>query len=200
MAPSVHARLRRVAMLSVHTSPLDPTRRRRRRRHERLHRRDREAPRGSGCRGRDLHPGHRERAGTRRPARPRRHRPARQRRAVRGTGQGRPVQPVVRVHRRGAADRGLARARLLRPRPLALLALGPGRLAGPRAVGRAARALGAHSRSRQEPLARRRGRARAPRAGDRRAAGRRRGRPADRLHPRRGRPTSSGSTTPTPPG
>ena len=58
------------------------------------------------------------------------HGPARDRRPVRGPGQGGPAGPAVRVHPRRAAGRGGPDARLLRPDPLALLAVRPGRLAG----------------------------------------------------------------------
>ena len=97
---------------------------------------------------------------------------------VRGPGQERPAQPAVRVHRGRAAGGGAARARLVRRRALALLALRPGRLAGPRPLGRAAGAHRAHPGPGQERRAGRRRRARAEGAGDRRGPGRRRGRPA----------------------
>ena len=86
----------------------------------------------AGHRGRDLHPRHPGDLPPRRRAGARRHRPPRRRRAVRGAGQGRPAGPAVRVHPRRAAGRGGARAGLLRPRPLALLAVRPGRLRWPR--------------------------------------------------------------------
>ncbi len=110
----------------------------------------------------------------------------RRRRPVRGAGQGRPARPAVRVHRRRAAHRGLPRAGLVRPRALALLALRPGRLAGPGPVERAARPLGAHPGQGQERAAGRGRHPRAARPGHRRGAGGRRGRPADHLHRRRG--------------
>ena len=97
----------------------------------------------------------------------------------------------------GAARRGAARAGLLRPRALALLALRPGRLARPGPLGRAARAHDAHHGQGQERAAGRRRRPRAAGPRDRRGAGRRGRRPADRQH-RRPRPSSwSTSTTPT---
>ena len=77
---------------------------------------------------------------------------------------------------------------LLRRRPLALLALRPGRLARPRPVERAADPHRAHPRQGQERGAGRRRPPRAARPRDRRGAGRRRGRPADRQHRRGGPP------------
>ena len=85
----------------------------------------------------------------------------------------------------------------LRPDPLPLLALRPGRLARPGALGRAAGAHRAHPREGEERAA---GRGRHPRAagpGHRRGAGRRAGRPARRLHRRGGRASCSASTAPT---
>ena len=82
--------------------------------------------------------------------------PARELRPVRGPRQGRPAGADVRVRQRRAARRGGPRARLLRPDALALLALRPGRLAGPGALGRAAGAHRAHPRQGQERPARRR--------------------------------------------
>ena len=106
----------------------------------------------------------------------------------------------MRVHRGRAAGRGAARARLLRPRPLALLAVRPGRLARRGALGRPARPLDAHHGQGQERLARRGRRPRAGGARDRRGAGRRGRRPARRQHRRRGARSWSTSTAPTPPG
>ena len=82
--------------------------------------------------------------------------PARHRRPVRGPGQGGPARPAVRVHLRGAAGRGPARAGLVRPGPLALLAVRPGRLARQRPLGGAAGAHRAHPGQGQERRARRR--------------------------------------------
>ena len=62
--------------------------------------------------------------------------PARRRRAVRGAGQGRPAGPAVRVHVRGAAGRGRPGARLVRPRALPLLAVRAGRAGSPGRAGR----------------------------------------------------------------
>ena len=87
-----------------------------------------------------------------------------------------------------AARGGPARARLLRRRPLPLLALRPGRLARPRPLERAAGPLRAHPRQGQERGAGRRRPPRAARPRHRRGAGRRRGRPADRQHRRGGPP------------
>ena len=94
----------------------------------------------------------------------------------------------MRLHRRRAARGGPARAGLLRRRPLALLALRPGRLAGPRPLERAAHPHRAHPRQGQERGAGRRRPARAARPRHRRGAGGRRGRPADRQHRRGGPP------------
>ena len=179
---------RRVATLSVHTSPLDQpgagdaggmnvyiveaSRR--------LAARGIEVDIFTRATSSDLPPGGRDEPG--------RDRPARQRRPVRGPGQGGAPRPALRLHRRRAARGGPARARLLRRRPLALLALRPGRLAGPRPVERAAGPHRAHPRQGQERGAGRRRPARAPRPRHRRGAGRRRGRPADRQHRRGGPP------------
>src|SRR4051812_25199630 len=96
---------------------------RRRGRHERLHRRGLQAAGPIRGRGGDLHPGH----GRRPPAGGRdgsgRDRPAHHRRAVRGTGQGGPAVPAVRVHQRGAAHGGRPSPGPLRPGALPLLAL-----------------------------------------------------------------------------
>ncbi len=81
--------------------------------------------------------------------------------------------------------------------PLALLAVGPGRLAGAGPLGRAAGAHRAHPGQGQERRARRGRHARAARPGDRRGAGGRRGRPAGRQHRRRGARARRRSTTPT---
>ena len=180
---------RRVAMLSVHTSPLDQpgtgdaggmnvyvvelARAAGRARH----------------RGRDLHPGHPQRPAAQRRAGPRRH----------WCGTSSPARSRAWPRRTCPAScarspRGVLRAEashepgLLRPRALALLAVRPGRLARRRALGRAARAHHAHHGQGQERRARRGRRARADRAGHRRGAGRRAGRPAGRQHRRRGRP------------
>ena len=117
---------------------------------------------------------------------PGRHRAPRARRPVRGAHQGRAARPAVRVRPRGAARRGPPRPGLVRRRALALLALRPGRRPGPRPVERPAGALDAHDGQGQERLARRRGHPRAGGAGDRRGAGRRGRRHADRQHRHRG--------------
>ena len=105
-----------------------------------------------------------------------------------GLGKEELPGPAVRLHRRRPARGGPARAGLLRRRPLALLALRPGRLAGPRPVERAADPHRAHAGQGEERGAGRRRPARAARPGHRRGAGRRRGRPADRQHRRGGPP------------
>ncbi len=110
-----------------------------------------------------------------------------------------PAQLCV-VRPRGAAGRGRAAGGPLRRRALPLLALRPGRRAGPRPVGRAAGAHHAHDGQGQERRAGRRRHPRARRPGDRRAAGGRRRRRADRQHRLRGRASSSTSTAPTRPG
>ena len=103
-------------------------------------------------------------------------------RAVRGPRQVRPAHPAVRVHRGRAARRGHARARLLRHRAFALLAVRSGRLAGAGPLGGAAGAHRAHAGRGEERRAGRRRLTRTAAARGRRAAGRRRGRPADRQH------------------
>ena len=104
------------------------------------------------------------------------------------------------VHRRGAAGRGQPRARLLRHRAFALLAVRAGRLAGPRPLGGAAGAHRPHPGRGQERRAGRRRRPRAAAACRRRAAGGRRGRPADREHRRRSPPTGFAAPRATRPG
>ena len=188
-----------VPALGAHL-PAGAARHRRRGRDERLRRADRAADGPPRHRGRDLHAGDvvgapaGGGAGAGGAGAPRR------RRAVRGAGQERPAQPAVRVHRGGAAGRGPPRARLVRRRALALLALRPGRLAGPRPLGRAARAHRAHAGPGEERRAGRRRPAGADGPGDRRGPGGRRGGPAGAQH-RRSRPASSStSTAPTPRG
>ena len=134
-------RIRRMAMISLHTSPLDQP--------------------GTGDaggmnvyvielakrlvrarpRGRHLHP--RDELGARAAVEPGRrdHGAAHPRRPVRGADQGGAARPAVRVRARGAARRGGPARRALRRRALPLLALRPGRRAGPRPLGRAAGAL-----------------------------------------------------------
>ena len=121
---------------------------------------------------------------------PRRAGSQRRRWALRGTRQERPAHPAVRVHRGRAARRGHPRAGVLRHRALALLAVRSGRLAGARPLGRAARPHGAHARRGEERHAGRGRLAGAAAAGRRRAAGGRRGRPAHREHRRRSATTS----------
>ena len=91
----------------------------------------------------------------------------------------------------GAAGRGAARAGLVRPGALALLAVRPGRPRRQRPLGGAAGALRAHPGQGQERLPRRRGRARAAGPAARRGPGGRRGRPAGRLHRGRGPPAGA---------
>ena len=93
---------------------------------------------------------------------------------------------AVRLRPRGAAHRGLPLARLLRPRAQPLLAQRPGRRAGPRPVGRPAGAHDAHDGEGQERRARRGRHPRADGAADRRGAGGRRRRHARGQHRRRG--------------
>ena len=83
------------------------------------------------------------------------------------------------------AEAGAA-GRPLRRRALPLLALRPGRRAGPRPLGRPAGAHHAHDGQGQERRARRRGHPRAGRPDHRRGAGRRGRRHADRQHRPRG--------------
>ncbi|CAA9243428.1 MAG: D-inositol-3-phosphate glycosyltransferase, partial [uncultured Blastococcus sp.] len=168
--------------------PARPARRRRRGRHERLHRRGLPPPGRAGHRGRDLHAGHLQRPPAGGRDEPGRDGPSRQRRPLRGPRQGGASRAAVRLHRGRPARGGTARAGLLRRHPLALLALRPGRLAGPRPVERAADPHGAHPGQGQERGAGCRRPPRTPRPRHRRAAGRRRGRPADRQHRRGGPP------------
>ena len=166
--------------------PAGPARHRRRRRHERLRRRARPAARRAGHRGRHLHPRHRS-------ALP----------PVVEAGDGVLVRHVHAGPFEGLTKgscpassatfarevlRAEARAagRPLRRHALALLALRPGRGAGPRPLGRAAGALHAHDGQGQERRARRR---RHPRAGGpdhRRGAGGGGCGHADRQHRPRG--------------
>ncbi len=69
--------------------------------------------------------------------------------------QARSAHPAVRVHRGRPARRGHSRTRLLRHRAFALLALGSGRLAGRRPLGGAAGAHRAHPRRGEECRTRR---------------------------------------------
>ena len=190
-------RLRRVAMLSVHTSPLhqpgtgdaggmnvyivELAKRLAEHRH----------------RGRDLHPGHHRRPAAARSSWPPASwsgtsTPARTRGWPRRTC---PAQLCAFTHGVMRAEAGAAPG-LLRPGALALLAVRPGRLAGRRALGRAAGARHAHHGQGQERRARRGRRPRAGRPGHRRDAGRRRRRPADRQHRRGGRRAGARTTTP----
>ncbi len=91
----------------------------------------------------------------------RRPRPPRARRPVRGAGQGRAARPAVHLRPRAAARRGRPRAGLVRPHPLPLLALRPGRRPAPRPLVGAAGAHHAHDGQGQERVA---GRGRHPRA------------------------------------
>ena len=189
----------RVAMISVHTSPARPARHRRRGRHERLRHRARAAPRRPAASRSRSSPGPpRPRlppvveAGRRR-ARPPRRTPARSRASPRASCP---------------ASCAPSPARCCAPRPRTspgyydvvhspLLALRPGRRAGPRPLGRPARALDAHHGQGQERRARRGRHPRAGRPGDRRGAGRRGRRPAGRQHRHRGPASWSTCTTPT---
>ena len=156
------------------------------RRHERLRDGALQAARAARHRGRHLHPRHvlgaadgaRGGAGRAGPQHPRR--------PVRGADQGRAARPDVRVRPRGAARRGLPAAGPLLRAALPLLALRPGRGAGPRPLGRAARALDAHHGQGQERRARRGRHPRARRPDHRRGAGGRGRRHADRQHRHRG--------------
>ena len=108
------------------------------------------------------------------------------RRPVRGADQARAALAAVRVRARGAARRGRAPGGPLRRGAFPLLAVRAGGRAGPRPLGRAARAQHAHDGAGQE---RRPGRRRHPRAGGadhRRGPGGRGRRHADRQHRRRG--------------
>ena len=97
--------------------------------HERLRPRGLPPARPARHRGRPVHP-HDERHPARgRRGRAGRRRPARRRRALRGSVEGGPPGPALRLRGRDDARRGPRAAGLLRPRPLALLALRPGRLA-----------------------------------------------------------------------
>ena len=81
-----------------------------------------------------------------------RHRAPRHRRAVRGPRQGGPAGPAVRLHvRRACAPRPTHEPGWYDLVHSPLLAVRPGRLAGRRALGRAARALDAHDGQGQEP-------------------------------------------------
>ncbi len=89
--------------------------------------------------------------------------PQRHRRPVRGAGQGGPARTAVCGDRRRAAGRGTTGPGPLRPGALALLAVRPGGVAGQGALGRAAGPLDAHHGEGQERFPRR---GRHPRAGD----------------------------------
>ena len=104
---------------------------------------------------------------------PRRPRPARRRGPVRGARQGGPARPAVRLHARRDAGLGRPPPRLLRPGPLPLLALRPRRLARRRALGRPPGARHAHHGQGQERRARRRRHPRARRPRHRRDPDRR---------------------------
>ena len=105
---------------------------------------------------------------------------------VRGAHQGRAARPAVHLRPRGAAHRGGPPAGSLRRRALPLLALRPGRGAGPRPVAGAAGALDAHHGQGQERRARRGRHPRAGGPGHRRGAGRAGRGPAGRQHRPRG--------------
>ena len=114
------------------------------------------------------------------------HRPPHPRRPVRGADQERAARPALRLRPRGAAHRGGPAGRPLRRRAQPLLALRPGRGAGPRPLGRPAGALDAHDGQGQERRPRRRRHPRAAGPGDRRGAGGRGRRHAHRQHRPRG--------------
>ena len=116
---------------------------------------------------------------------------------VRGADQGGAAGPALRVRPRGAARRGRAAGRPLRRGALALLAVRPGRRAGPGPLGRAAGPQHAHDGEGQERRARRRRHPRAPGPADRRGAGGRGRRHAHRQHRHRGQAADRASTTPT---
>ena len=103
-----------------------------------------------------------------------------------GLTKGELPGPAVRVRPRGAARRGGPAARPLRRRAQPLLALRPGRGARPRPLGRAARPLHAHHGQGQERRARRRRHPRARGPDHRRGAGGRGRRHAGRQHRPRG--------------
>ena len=194
----LHRRPRRVAMLSVHTSPL----------HQ---------PGTGDAGGMNVYivelakrlaainieveiftrattggPAPDRRAGPRRPG------PARRRGPVRGPRQGGAARPAVRLHARRDAGLGRPPPRLLRPRPLPLLALRPRRLARRPALGRPPGARHAHHGQGQERRPRRRRHPRARRPRHRRDPDRRAPPTASSRTPPR-RPTNSyATTTPTP--
>ena len=201
VVPDVVDDPRRVAVLSVHTSPLDQPGTRRRRRHERLRRRAgrRLADRGVEVdiftRATSQRPAAGGRAGARR-APCDTSRPGRSRACPRRTcpASCAPSPPACCGPRRARPEGwyDLVHSHYWLSGQVGWLAS--------RAVERAARPRDAHDGQGQEPRARRGRRPRAGRPGHRRAAGRRRRRPARRQH-RRARPTSSSSsTTPTRPG
>ena len=173
----------------------------RRGRHERLRHRAVPPPRGPRDRGRRLHPRHVLLAAPGRRGARHRWRGAgapRRRRTVRGAHQGRAARPAVHLRPRGAAHRGGPPAGSLRRRALALLALRPGRGAGPRPVAGAPRALHAHDGQGQERRARARRHPGAGGPGHRRGAGRAGRGPAGRQHRPRGQAAHRTCTTPTP--
>ena len=108
--------------------------------------------------------------------------PARSRGSTKGELPGQLCVFAREVLRAEAGPAG----RPLRRRALPLLALRPGRRAGPRPLGRAAGALDAHDGEGQERRARRRRHPRADRPDHRRGAGGRGRRHADRQHRHRG--------------
>ncbi len=198
LAPVAAPRPRRIAVLSIHTSPLDQpgtgdaggmnvyvveTARR-------LAESGIEVEIFTRATSSALPPDRRDGA--------RRHRPPRHRRPVRGPAQGGPARPAVRLHR------GVLRAEAARPEGWYDLVHSHywlsgqvGWLASERWNVPLVHSMHTHGQG-QEPRPRRR---RHPRAGDarhRRAAGRRGRRPAGRQHRRRGPRSSSTSTAPTP--
>ena len=106
--------------------------------------------------------------------------------------------PAVRLHARRDAGLGRPPPRLLRPRPLPLLALRPRRLARRRALGRPARARHAHHGQGQERRARRGRHPRARRPRHRRDPDRRAPPTGSSPTPPRRPTSSSATTTPTP--
>lgn len=132
-APAPPPPPRRHALRAHLTAP--PARHRRRGRHERIHRGARPAPRRDQHRGRDLHARDDGRSAAGRRDGPRRPGPPHRRGPLRGPQQGGPPRPAVRLHARCDAGLGRSPPRLLRPGPLALLALRPRRLARRPALG-----------------------------------------------------------------
>ena len=146
-----HMQPRRVAMLTVHTSPLEQPGTGDAGGMNVYVARDRPAARRARRRGRHLHPRHHRRPPAEVEVAPGVLGPARRRRAPTRAWQGRPPGPALRLRGRRHAGRGAPGAGLVRPGALALLAVGAGRLARRRALGRPAGAHHAHHGPGQEP-------------------------------------------------